>query len=116
LGDLVIAEAEESHQVRMGAETAVAHADAVFCRQPGSHESVGDAFKGESRNRQGVGAAVRSENVHARDARQPGLLPVRERGPDDLTELDEVDRPATGPRMRPLQHRCASLSCFYRFA
>jgi hypothetical protein len=31
------------------------------------------------------------------DIRGAGLLPVRGRGPDDPTELDKVDRPATGP-------------------
>ena len=70
VGDFVIGEAEEPHQVGMSAETAMPHADTIFCRQSGSHKGVRETFHGEGRNRQGVGLRIRPEDAHTWDPRQ----------------------------------------------
>ena len=71
LGDLARAQAEKAHQVGVGAEAPVAHADGVFEGKPCCHKGMGEAIDGEGRYREGLGAEVGAEEVDAGDGRQP---------------------------------------------
>lgn len=71
IGDLLLSKAKETHQVGTGTETAVPHPDAFLCREPCRHEGTWQALHREGRDRQGIGAQLRSEDTHTRYGRQP---------------------------------------------
>ena len=103
-GHLGRRQAEQAQQVRVGAEAAVAHADAVLGAEPRGHQRVGHAVDDERRHRQRRRRGRRPEQAHASGsrrarvaARRASCVVVRgDRRPADALEL--VDGGVQGDR------------------
>ena len=95
LGDLVGAEAEQADEVGVGAEAAVADADAVLGAEPGGDERVGHAVDGEGGERERGPAGVGAEQAHAGDRGQAGAQPPVEPASSWSTMASQPMRPSS---------------------
>jgi hypothetical protein len=77
-GNLLLAQVEEAQQVGVGAEAAVAHADAELAAQPGRHQGVRDVLDDEGGDRQAARPGARTEQAHPVDPAEPVVQPADE--------------------------------------